>query len=237
MPTNRITAVVVGLLFITATASGILFVAMTRPLLAAPDYLTTIAAQEQRFIIGALLQFTMGAAGAGIAIGLYPVLRRYNEALAIGAVGFRLMEAVLFVMAAVGLLTLVSLGREVTASGTPIAPHLQAIGTLIRAARDWAATGPAAIAFCIGAAMYYGVFYQTRLIPRWLALWGLIATGMHLIAVLLVMFGQAPFSMPILILNLPILVNELVLALWLIVRGFDHEARAAVTGPADAYAV
>lgn len=85
------------------------------------------------------------------------------------------------------------------------------------------------LAFYVGASMYYFVFYRARLIPRWLSGWGLAGTALGAVAGLLVLFRVTGYmSAPQVALNLPIGVNEIVLAIWLLVRGFD----STTAGPA-----
>jgi uncharacterized membrane protein len=85
------------------------------------------------------------------------------------------------------------------------------------------------LSFGIGALMYYIVFYQFRLVPRWLSIWGLVGIILTIISALLVMFHLLPpFGTIQVILNLPILPQELVLAFWLIAKGFNLPAVTAV---------
>ena len=91
MDTYRRSGIVTGILFIAATAAGTLCLFTQGPV-DAPDYLTQISANEPRVLAGALLVFIMGWAGAAIGISMYPILRRHNEGLALGAAGFRIIE-------------------------------------------------------------------------------------------------------------------------------------------------
>jgi hypothetical protein len=94
----------------------------------------------------------------------------------------------------------------------------------------------AVLAFYVGASMYYYLFYRARLVPRWLSGWGLAGTTLGAIAGLLVLFRVTGYmSTPQVALNLPIGVNEIVLAIWLLVRGFDSPAArpAPVTEGSD----
>jgi len=91
-----------------------------------------------------------------------------------------------------------------------------------------------AIAFSIGALMYYYIFYQTRLIPRWLSGWGLIGAALCMVAGLLVMLGLIiPVSTIHIVLNLPIAVQEMVFAVWLIVKGFSSSAIVSESAKTD----
>jgi hypothetical protein len=219
MNTYRRNAIIAGVLWIIGTAAGVL----TFPFLGIvdkPDFLTKIAANENQVIIGALLLLIMAFACAGIAIWLYPVLKRQNQALALGSVGFRIIENVLGIVSAICLLSLVLLSQEYVKAGASIL-NFQTLGTLILGARD-SISNIALIPFCIGALMYYYVFYQSKLIPRWLSGWGLLAIIMNLVSALLVLFNViGNFSTVQVVLSIPIGVQEMVIAVWLIVKGFN----------------
>ena len=227
MDSNRKTARIVGVLFIIGTVAGILSVVFSGSILDAPDYLIKVSANESQVIIGALFVLIMAFACTGIAIWLYPVIRKHNEALALGSVGFRLIEGVFHLVGVIGLLSLLTLSQEYVKAGAPDASYFQTSGTLLLAARDWAGV-LGSFAFILGALMYYYVFYQSKLIPRWLSVWGLIGVPFWIAEILLSMFGFVdPFSTTVILLDLPIAVNEMVLAVWLIVKGFNPSAIAS----------
>jgi hypothetical protein len=84
------------------------------------------------------------------------------------------------------------------------------------------------LAFYVGGLMYYVVFYQSRLIPRWLSGWGIVAVAMGFAATILVVFQVInAMSTPQIVLNLPIFLQEMVLAVWLILKGFNPSAIAS----------
>jgi hypothetical protein len=235
MSTNRTNAVAAGVLFIVATVADVISrVAFVQPILSAPDYLTKISANESQVLLGALFLFIGAVSAAGIAIALYPVLRKHDEGLALGSVGFRLIEGALYVGIVVCLLLLVTLSQESANSGAPAASAYEVPGALLMAARD--SLGEVAVlAFGLGALMYYWVLYRSRLIPRWLSAWGLVAITLVMSSGLLVMFRLAePMSTTQLVLALPIGVQEMVLAIWLIAKGFNP--RAVASAPAIARA-
>ncbi len=226
MNSNKKIARITGVLFIIATAAVLLGSGLTGSIVGAPDYLVQIAANKNLVVLGAILYFVAAAGSAGIAISLYPVLRKYNEGLALGSVGFRLVEGVFYIVSALGLLSLLSLSQEYAGAGIQAIPTFQVLGTLILAVRVWAGFVLGVIAFCLGAAMYYYVMYRSRLIPRWLSAWGLVALALLLSMALLIAFGErisGPSGMQVL-LFLPIFVQEMVLAVWLIVKGFNSPA-------------
>lgn len=225
MNSYRKTAIIAGVLFITATVASIGSTVLAGSILGASDYLIMISASQNQVIMGALFQFIAAVASAGIAISLYPVLKRYDEGLALGSVGFRIIEAVFAIVAALGLLALVTLSQNFVNAGAPSAPYYQTLGTLTKAVIDWASFVFQAIAFALGALLYYYMFYQTKLIPRWLSAWGFLGATLTIVAGLLVLFLlTTPLSTIHVVLNLPIAVQEMVLAVWLIVKGFNLPA-------------
>jgi hypothetical protein len=226
MNSYRKNAISAGVLFIIGTVAGVLSLPFLG-IVDKPDYLTKIAANENQVIIGALLLLIMAFACAGIAIWLYPVLKKQNQALALGSVGFRIIENVLGIVSAICLLSLVPLSQEYVKAGAPDASYFQTLGTLLLGARD-SISNIHLIPFCIGALMYYYVFYQSKLIPRWLSGWGLIAIMMNLASALLVLFDLiGHLSTVQVVLSVPIGVQEMVLAIWLIVKGFNPSAIAS----------
>jgi hypothetical protein len=223
MNTDRKTAIIAGVLFITATAASLTGNGLTGSILDAPDYLARVSSSGNRVMVGALLSFLAAAGSAGIAIALYPVLKRYGEGLALGAVGFRLIEAVFYIVGALCLLSLLTVSQQFVGAGDQSASYFQNVGLLLLTARDAAGFVFAVIAFCLGALMYYAVFYRSKLIPRWLSVWGLIAIVLLLSAVFITLFDGEPYSISgkLIWLALPIALQEMVLAVWLIVKGFN----------------
>ena len=230
MNTNRKTAIIVGVSFILGFASifGVVFV---KPILDDPNYLIKLTENKNLVMMGVLSELIMSFACAGIAIWLYPILRKHNKFLALGAVGFRIIENVFQIIAALGLLLLLTLSQEAVKADALTASTFQIAGSLLLAVRFWAGLELAQIGFGLGALMYYYIFYQTKLIPRWLSGWGIIAIILHLTSVFLTMFLQIdPFSgSPIILLSMPIFFQELTLAAWLIVKGFNPSAIASLS--------
>jgi hypothetical protein len=224
MDMYRRSGIVTGILFIAADAAGFLtFVA--KPILDAPDYLAKIPANELTVLAGALLVFIMGWADAGIGISLYPVLRRHNEGLALGAAAFRIIDGVFVCIGAVLILLLVTLGRQFITAGPAALAQFQNLGTLLREGRTWVGDVAALPAWCIGAFLYYALFFKTRLVPRWLSVWGLAGIILTMTGSILVLFRQvAPRSTIQMLLYLPVAVQEIALAIWLIARGFNRSA-------------
>jgi uncharacterized protein DUF4386 len=228
MSSDKRTARIIGVLFIIATAASI----ASSPFLtsiSSSNYLVDISANGNWVLVGALLAFIAAVASASIAIALYPTLKRYNETLALGAVGFRLIEGVLYIVGIVGLLSLLTVSQQSQLFRilSLYPSYFQTLGESLLAGYHWVYYGAAVLAFCIGALMYYITFYQTKLVPRWLSGWGLGGVTLLAAGAILVMFGVvAPLSTPHVIFALPIAVQEMALAVWLIIRGFNPSAIA-----------
>ena len=227
MNANKKTARIAGVLFIIATAASIL----SLPFLGSIDasnYLVSVSANGNQVITGAFLLFIAAGAAASIAISLYPVLKKYNQGLALGAVGFRLIEGVLDVVAVIALLLLVTLSQEFVKAGAPDSSYFQTLGVLVLAGYHFVGNVGSLMIFSLGALMYYYIFYQTKLVPRWLSIWGLVGASLCFVAGSLVMFVLiGPLSTSQVVLALPLAVQEMALAAWLIVKGFNPSAIAS----------
>jgi hypothetical protein len=229
--TDRKTAAIVGVLFILGTVPALMSLPLAQNTVNAPDHLTAISTNEGQMILFTAIKFIMGVACAGIGLALYPTLKKYNEGLAIGAAGFRVIEGALTVVGALLYVFLLALSQEFVKAGVPASSYFQTADVVINAGIAWFRDAAGLLTFGIGALMYYVVFYQYRLVPRWLSVWGLVGIILTIISALLVMFQLIPpFGTIQVILNLPILPQELVLAVWLIAKGFNPFAIASVTG-------
>ncbi len=216
MRSDRKTATLVGVLFIVADIVGVLSLVLMGRILDDPGALAKIATSHDRLVAGALLVVVLGFTLAMIPILMYPIFRRYDEALALACVVFRgAIETVTYIVSAIVILTIAELGQEY-AGGSASGPAPQTLVVLLRSVQGSIAADIIAIVFSVGAAIFYYLFFRSRLIPRWLSIWGLVGAGLYLAASLLELFGS-PFGA----LMAPLGLQELILAVWLIVRGFD----------------
>jgi Gpi18-like mannosyltransferase len=224
--TYRRTATIVGVLYIIGTASGILGKVVKSGLLDAPDHLATVASQAGRAEWGALLTLVMAGALAMVPAMMFPILKRQNEALAIGYVIFRgALETATYVGVAMCWLLLVADARQYMEAGPDAASQFSSIGTLVIKAMD-PTIAIQDILFSVGALMFYSLFYRARLIPRWLSGWGILGVVGYLTAGLVAVFS----THPVLLLT-PLAVQEMVMATWLIAKGFRPGALAVRNDP------
>ncbi len=228
MNTHRKTARIVGILFIIGTGAAILSIFFTGPILDDPDYLIKISAYENHIIIGALLVLIMGLALAMVPVMMFPILKKHHEVFALGYVVFRgALETVTYFVNVIGLLLLIRLSKEYGQAGVPDVSYFQNLGTLLRET-DFQSSPLLKIVFSLGALMLYYVLYQSQLIPRWLSGWGGIGAALHLASGVFVMFGWlTEFPVLGIFWDLPIALQEMVMAVWLIVKGFNSSAIAS----------
>ncbi|WP_088288024.1 DUF4386 domain-containing protein [Kineosporia sp. A_224] len=219
----RRTSITAGTLFVVATAASLCGNALL-PAISGADRLARMAEHPDRTATAVLLSLVAAACSAGIAVALYPVLRTVDPALALGSVAFRLFEAVFYAVGAVCLLTVLSVADDLGPGTAVPAPARTAADVLVAAHRQAAAVG--VLAFVVGAFLYYVVLFRSRLVPRWLSVWGVAALVVMGVAAVLAVLDDTLVTEYV-ALALPIGVQEMVLAAWLLVKGF----RAAPTGP------
>lgn len=218
----RRTATVVGVLLIVCTVASILSVAPLGSLLESPVDLKRLAANDDRVVLAALIEFVAAATGAGIAIALYPVLRHYGRAVAFGAAAARTVAGVLVLVGTLSLLALLTLAQESVSAGSVDSAATDASVQVLLGVRDWVANFMISLPFLLGAAMYYYLMYRSAVVPRWLSVWGLLGVALSLAATLYSGFTQDfGFSTASTALNAPIALQEMVLAVWLIAKGFS----------------
>jgi hypothetical protein len=223
--TNRKTALIVGVLYIIGTVAGILSLVSTGPILEGPDYLTQVFTNPDQVVTGALLVLTMGLALAMVPVVMFPILKSYNEVLAVGYVLFRgALEAVTYLALVIGWLSLLLISQGYVNAVAAEAFYFQSLGDFVLGAHDQIGH-VLAIIFILGALMFYYVLYQSTLVPRWLSGWGLFAAIPYFVSGVAGLFSLlSPTSTVQMVLVLPLAVQEMVLAVWLIVKGFNSSS-------------
>ena len=228
-----------GALYFLGTAFGVLgavvggevlsSLVLGKPLVGV-DMLALVAANSARLTGGAFLTLMMGISLVAMTVFLYPVFRKDSKELAMGMVLFRgALEGTSYFVTTLGILTLVVLGNEYVATGADSAA-LQSMGNVLYQFQDRLATvGP--IFFLIGATCLYLSFYRTRLIPRWLSVWGFIAVVTSMASALLNFFHlDTGYGFYLEMVMFP---QEILMAVWLIVKGFNPKAIAALSAKTE----
>jgi hypothetical protein len=221
--TSKRTAIIVGVLFIISTAAGVLNLGFLVPLLNDPDYLVRFSANETQVIVGVFLDLICAGAFVGLAVMIFPILNKLNERIALGYVVARSFEAVPFVVGVFSIISLLALSQHYVQTGAPDVAYFQTLGVLFVKTYDWMGQLLGARVFASLAALpFYYLLYQSKLLPRFISIWGLVGAPLYLASGLLAMFGLVDPLSPILVLMfLPAALLEMVLAVWLIVKGFN----------------
>lgn len=225
MKSTRRTAIVVGALFISGYVGVFMAEAISSPSLNASDYLSTVYPNKTKVIIAVLVELLLNDVPVvGIGVLLFPILKKYGEGIALWYAGNRIIEAVTLVVSKISVLSLITLSQEYTAAGAPDASYYQVSGTLALAGRYWAFDVITTVFFIVGAVILYAMLYKSKLVPRFISIWGLIAiaalTAANLIGVPDLSQGFNPGQL----LYFPIMTSEIFLAIWLIAKGFNPSA-------------
>jgi Domain of unknown function (DUF4386) len=223
---TRAVAIVAGALFIIADVATFAGDALLRTLVGS-DYLTQLPVHATLTALGVFAKIVSALAGAGIAVAMYRVMKRANVGLALGSVVFRAVEAAFYLIGAMSLLVMLRVGQQFVAAGVTEQASLQALGDSFMTVRGYAAPMLGVFAFCLGSFLYNVLFFRSRLVPRWLSGFGIAAIICLTTACMLSLFTGNHITSYI-PLAAPVFVQELVLAVWLIVRGFNTASIAGV---------
>lgn len=223
MTTFRSTAAIVGALFITATATAIAGLGILGSTLDGREYLAGIASEENRVVVAVIFELALAVSVFAIGAMMYPVLRNVIRSLALGYAVIRLMESVFIVIASISLLSILTLGQDHVASAADASLY-QPSADLLLALRDWSFVFGTLIFLGLGGLPLYYSLFRSGLVPRWLAGWGLLGATMILLTGILALFGLDVDSSTTTALAAPIAFQEIVFAVWLIVKGFDRSA-------------
>ena len=218
MDSTRKTALIAGILFIVASAASIASFFFFDSIYSS-DYLTVVSANEAQVLVGVLLMLTSIASIVGIPIALFSILKRHNEKLALGYVGARIFEGFFFALNIITLLSILSLSHEFVTSAAPNVEYFQTTGNLLLAEFEWNSI-LLDIPFAISAVILNYLLYKSKLVPRWLSVWGLIGGAVWLPGAVIGMFSLVDVTF----LAAPIGLQEMALAVWLIAKGFTVSA-------------
>jgi hypothetical protein len=227
MNSQRRSAVVAGAFFVVAAGTAVVALALYQPLLGDPAYVLG-AGSDTRVLWGALLEVVLAASCIGTAVALYPVVKRQDEGVALGYVCGRLLEAAVIVVGIISVLAVVSLRRGAAAGkatgGADDAARVAVAESLV-ALHDWT--------FLIGPGLVIGVnslllawlVHRSGLVPRWIAVLGLVGGPVVLASSTAVLFGlYDQVSVIAGLAALPVTAWEMSLAAYLIGKGFRPSA-------------
>jgi hypothetical protein len=225
MNSNKLAAKMVGVLFILAAVSAVVGVLLYDPFLTSSDYLTKGSEYYNQVVLGAIMELILVISAVGTATIMFPLLRKYNETIALWHLCFRFLEAVVITIGIISVLALLTLCKEYVAGGATNIASYQASGTTLKAIHDWTFSLGPNFMLGINTIMYSFIFYKSKMVPRFIPILGMTGATLVFICAFLVMFDVIDqVSLWGGLLALPVAANEMILAVWLIVKGFNESA-------------
>ena len=212
----RTTARIIGVIYVAGFVVGIGGSVLIQSILGASDPLANVAANSMLMAIGAMLWLTAAAGDAAHGILMFPVLKRFSERIAFGYFGTRIIDGVLVAVMALFILFQIPLASEYLKAGVSNASFFQALSALFSQAQLYAYTFGMITVGVAGSMLCY-VFYKAQLVPRSLAVWGLVGYPILLAGSLLEVLG---FNL-MLIHTIPGGLWEAFIGVWLVVKGFS----------------
>lgn len=230
MKTNRTSANLAGVLFIIAAVAAIIGALLYNPILKDPAYIIKTIPHETQVLWGAFFEIITALAVIGTPLALYPVLKKYNERMALASVGFRLLEAGMIIIGILSLLTIVTLNHEFSKEINPDTTTYLIAGKSLLALHDWTFLFGPNLLLGPSTLMTAYLLYTSRLVPRFISILGLAGGPLIFSCGILVLFGAFPqVSAWGALLAIPVFLYEMSLAIWLLVKGFNSPVADAVT--------
>jgi hypothetical protein len=212
----RTTARTVGVIYLAGMVVGVGGNILIQSILGAPDHLAALPASSMLVAIGAVLWLVAVAGDAAHGILMFPVLRRHSERIAFGYFGARIMDAIFVAVMALLILFQIPLASEYLRAGATDTSSLQALSAVFMQAQLYAYHF-GMITLGLAGLMLCSLFYRARLVPRPLAVWGLVGYATLLCGSVLEVLG---FNLRV-IHTIPGGLWELFIGVWLIVKGFS----------------
>jgi uncharacterized protein DUF4386 len=219
---DRKTALIAGVLFLITFVVSIAAVILYAPVLHPATYVVGAGA-DTRVRFGAVCELILIVANIGSAVVLFPILKRQHEGLALGYVTARIAESAFIAVGIVSLLAVVTLRHQAPGAD---AASLVTTGRALVAVRDWTFVLGPGFVVGVGNGLILGyLMYQSRLVPRGMAMLGLIGGPLIClsgIAVVMNVIGRG--SVPQGIATVPEFAWELSLGLYLTFKGFKRSS-------------
>ncbi len=217
--TYRTTARIVGVLFLAGMVIGIGGNVLVLSILGAPDPLSNVSANSMLVAVAASLWLMTVVGDAAHGVLMFPILKQHNERIAVGYLGFRIMDALFIAIMVLFILIQIPIGSEYLNAGASDASYLQALSTVFMQAQLDAYNIAMTTLGISGLILGYS-FYKTKLVPRLLAVWGLVGYATILCGSVLEVLGFDLLSIH----AIPGGLWEMFIGVWLIVKGFNPSA-------------
>ena len=208
-----------GVVYLAGFVVGIVGNTLIQSILGVPNHLSTVSAHGMTLSIGAVLWLMAVAGDAAHGVLMFPILKQHNERIAVGYLSFRIIDAVFIAIMVLFILLQIPLGREYLKAAAAEADHLQALSTMSIQASQYAYDIAMSTLGIAGLILCYA-FYRTTLIPRWIAVWGLVGYAIIFCGMVSEIIGSSLG----LVSSIPGGLWEVFIGVWLIMKGFNSSA-------------
>jgi hypothetical protein len=221
MTSIRRTAIVAGVFFLITEVTAIAGVLLYGSVLGTPDFIVSTTADDTGVRAGAFLEVLLAIAVVGTAVTLYPIIKRQNEGMALGHVAGRLIEATIIAVGAISLLAVMTMRDHVAGTTGAESAAAVTVGQSLVAIHDWTFVFGPKLALGVNTVLLAYLMYRSRLVPRAIAVLGLVGGSLIFASGTAVLFGlYEDLSIPGVAAAAPVLAWELSVATWMIVKGF-----------------
>jgi len=208
-------AKIAGALFLVSTCAYMIGSEILDPVLHRPDFLAHLYSDRINVVMGSLLELINAIAVMGIAMLLYPILKKHNGPFALGYFGSRIVESVLLIISTIAPLILIALSHHYISAGTAMHPYFETMGIVLLKAHSMLFQ-MAMIVLSLGSLLFCNVLYRSRLVPRFLSVIGFIGYAALLASSCLAIVGQDIGP----VLYVPGAIFEIMFPVWIMVKGF-----------------
>ena len=221
MHSNKRISRIAGILILAGMVAGIVSVV---PAVEGTDYLKEVFPKKNQVLVGAVFQFLLVPIYIGFALILFKKLKKQNETSAIGFVGFRLMAGVFQIIGVIILPLFIYLSKIYLTSGGESLLYVENLGEMLKTIRDLSNHLGVMVTTGLGNLLFYYILFRGKFIPKWLSVWGVIGNVLIILASFLILFQLVDvISTAYISITIPLVLQELILAIWLIVKGFDFD--------------
>ena len=217
MNSNKKISRIAGILIILGIISGILSIVSS---VESENFLNEVYPNKNQVLIGGVFQFLLVPIYIGFSLILYPILKKYNKTLSIGFIGFRFMAGVFQLLGIILLPIFILLSQKFLNQTNADLIFYETIGEMLKLFRDLTNHLGVMLATGLGNLLLYYILFKGKLIPLWLSVWGIIGNTLIMIASFLLLFELIEVvSTEYGIMTIPLVLQEVVFAIWLIVKG------------------
>ena len=221
MDSTRTSAVVAGVFFIVAAVAGVIGLALYGPVLNDPNFILTGSANDTRVFWGAFFEVIVVIAVIGTAVTLFPIVKKQNEGIALGYVAGRIVESLVILLGAIGLVSVVTLRQDFAGATGANAATLVVVAKALVVIHNWTFLVGPSLAIGVNTSLLAYLMYRSGLVPRIIPVLGLIGGPVIFAAGTAELFGLfQQVSVWGALAAIPVTAWEMSLAIWMIVKGF-----------------